>query len=447
MKIEQFYDKGLAHASYAIISEGKMALVDPARDPQPYYDFAKENNAEIVAVFETHPHADFVSSHVEIAKKTDATIYVSQLLGADYEHKSFDDGDELKLGKLTLRALNTPGHSPDSVTILLLDEHGKQHAAFTGDALFVGDVGRPDLRENVGNLTAKREELAKQMYQTTNNVFKKLDEEVLVYPAHGAGSLCGKSLSSDTYSTIGREKSTNYALQDMSEDEFIKTLLQDQPFIPKYFGHDVSMNKAGAISFEDGIKAVPRLDKDAKLEAGALIVDTRPQDQFKKGHLPNSINIQEGGKFETWLGSIVGPTEKFYLVAENEEVLNSVIRKSAKIGYEGNIKGALLTPTTLPEKSEITDVSEFRTNPDKYTIVDIRNTGEVKDGKIFESAVTIPLPELRERLNEIPKDKPLMVHCAAGYRSAAGQSILEQALDIPVYDLSDAINSFKTITH
>ncbi|MBJ6116759.1 MBL fold metallo-hydrolase [Pontibacter sp. BT310] len=447
MKIEQFYDKGLAHASYAIISEGKMALVDPARDPHPYYDFAKENNAEIVAVFETHPHADFVSSHVEIAKKTGATIYVSQLLGADYDHKSFDDGDELKLGKLTLRALNTPGHSPDSVTILLLDENGKQHAAFTGDALFVGDVGRPDLRENVGNLTAKREELAKQMYQTTNNVFKKLDEEVLVYPAHGAGSLCGKSLSSDTYSTIGREKSTNYALQDMSEDEFIKTLLQDQPFIPKYFGHDVSMNKAGAISFEDGIKAVPRLDKDAKLEAGALIVDTRPQDQFKKGHLPNSINIQEGGKFETWLGSIVGPTEKFYLIAENEEVLNSVIRKSAKIGYEGNIKGALLTPTTLPEKSVITDVAEFRTNPDKYTIVDIRNTGEVKDGKIFESAVTIPLPELRERLNEIPKDKPLMVHCAAGYRSAAGQSILEQALDIPVYDLSDAINSFKTITH
>lgn len=447
MKIEQFYDKGLAHASYAIISEGKMALVDPARDPQPYYNFAKENNAEIVAVFETHPHADFVSSHLEIAKKTGATIYVSQLLGADYDHKPFDDGDELKLGKLTLRALNTPGHSPDSVTILLLDENGKQHAAFTGDALFVGDVGRPDLRENVGNLTAKREELAKQMYHTTNNVFKKLDEEVLVYPAHGAGSLCGKNLSSDTYSTIGREKNTNYALQDMSEDEFIKTLLQDQPFIPKYFGHDVSMNKAGAVGFEDGINAVPRLNNDAKLEEGTLIVDTRPQEQFKKGHLPNSINIQEGGKFETWLGSIVGPSEKFYLIAENEAVLSSVIRKSAKIGYEGNIKGALLTPTTLPQKSLQTDLDDFSNNPEKYTIVDIRNTGEVKDGKIFESAVTIPLPELRERLNEIPKDKPLMVHCAAGYRSAAGQSILEQAIDIPVYDLSDAINSFKMITH
>ncbi|NDK56688.1 rhodanese-like domain-containing protein [Pontibacter fetidus] len=447
MKIEQFYDKGLAHASYAILSEGKIALVDPARDPQPYYDFAKEHNAAIVAVFETHPHADFVSSHVEIAKKTGATIYVSKLLGADYEHQSFDDGDELKLGKLTLRALNTPGHSPDSVTILLLDEQGKQHAAFTGDALFVGDVGRPDLRENVGNMTAKREELARQMYHTTNNVFKKLNEEVLVYPAHGAGSLCGKNLSPDTFSTIGREKSTNYALQDMSEGDFIKTLLEDQPFIPKYFGHDVSMNKAGATSFEESIKAVPRLAPDATLEEGILIVDTRPQAQYKQGHLPNSINIQEGGKFETWLGSIVGPGETFYLIAENEAVLNSVIRKSAKIGYEGNIKGALLTPAILPEKSQPTNLADFTNNPGKYTIVDIRNNGEVKAGKIFQNAVTIPLPELRERMHEIPQDKPVMVHCAAGYRSAAGQSILEQSFTVPVYDLSDAINSFAAVAH
>ncbi|HEY4649873.1 MAG TPA: rhodanese-like domain-containing protein [Pontibacter sp.] len=447
MKIEQFFDKGLAHASYAIISEGQMAVVDPARDPQPYYDFAKAHGAEIVAVFETHPHADFVSSHLEIARKTGARIYVSKLLGADYEHETFDDGDELQLGRLTLRALNTPGHSPDSVTILLLDENGRQHAAFTGDALFVGDVGRPDLRENVGNMTAKREELARQMYHTTNNVFKKLDEEVLVYPAHGAGSLCGKNLSSDTFSTIGREKKTNYALQDMSEDEFIKTLLEDQPFIPKYFGHDVTLNKAGAHSFEESINAVPRLAQDAALEEGVLIVDTRPQAQYKKGHLPNSINIQEGGKFETWLGSIVGPNEQFYLIAENKEVLNSVIRKSAKIGYEAHIKGTLLAPATLPVTSVATDLDDFRMNPGKYTIVDVRNTGEVKAGKIFEEAIAIPLPELRERKNEIPQDKPIMVHCAAGYRSAAGQSILEEDFKVPVYDLSDAITSFQKVAH
>ena len=447
MKIEQFYDKGLAHASYAIVSEGQMALVDPARDPKQYYDFAKEHQAKIVAIFETHPHADFVSSHAEIAKTTGATIYVSKLLGADYDHKTFDNGDEIKLGKLTLKALNTPGHSPDSVTILLLDEQGKQHAAFTGDSLFVGDVGRPDLRENVGNMKAKREELAKQMYETTNAVFKKLNRDVLVYPAHGAGSLCGKSLSTDTYSTIGRELETNYALQDISESDFIKTLLEDQPFIPKYFGHDVTLNKAGASNFEDSIQAVPRLAPDSQLEQGILIVDTRPQAQFKAGHLRNSINVMEGGKFETWLGSIVGPDEKFYLIAEDEQVLESVIRKAAKIGYEQNIKGALLPPSTLPESSQVADVDAFRINPEAYTIVDIRNTGEVKAGKIFESAIAIPLPELRERKHEIPQDKPVMVHCAGGYRSAAGQSILEEDFKVAVYDLSDAITSFSTVKH
>ena len=446
MKIEQFYDKGLAHASYAIVSEGKIALVDPARDPQPYYDFAKAHNAEIVAVFETHPHADFVSSHLEIANATGSTIYVSKLLGADYEHQAFDDGDEVKLGKITLRAINTPGHSPDSITILLLDENGKQHAAFTGDALFVGDVGRPDLRENVGNMKAKREELARQMYETTNKVFKKLEKDVLVYPAHGAGSLCGKSLSADTYSTIGRELETNYALQDMSESEFIKTLLEDQPFIPKYFGYDVTLNKAGADSFEESIQAVPRLAPDTNLETGVLVVDTRPQAQYKKGHLPNSINIQEGGKFETWLGSIVGPDEQFYLIAENEQVLESVIRKAAKIGYEKNIKGALPTPSELPATSLAADVEAFRLNPDAYTIVDIRNTGEVKAGKIFEDAIAIPLPELRERKHEIPQNKPVMVHCAGGYRSAAGQSILEEDFKVEVYDLSDAITTFSQVT-
>ncbi|MDX5443247.1 MAG: MBL fold metallo-hydrolase, partial [Hymenobacteraceae bacterium] len=404
MNIHQFYDKGLAHASYAIISDNKMAVVDPARDPQPYYDFAKEHNAEIVAVFETHPHADFVSSHREIAEKTGATIYTSKLLGADYTHKTFDDGDELKLGNITLRALNTPGHSPDSISILLLDENGKQHTVFTGDSLFIGDVGRPDLRENVGNMKAKREELAKQMYATTNNVFRKLEKDVVVYPAHGAGSLCGKNLSSDTSSTIGRELETNYALQPMSEEQFVKTLLEDQPFIPKYFGHDVSLNKAGAPNFEESLKQVPRLNKNAVLEKDVLVIDTRPQATYKKGHLQNSINLMEGGKFETWLGSIVGPEEKFYLIAEDEKTLDSVIRKTAKIGYEGNIKGALLAPDNLPETSEETDLQDFKNNPDKYTIVDIPNTAEHKHGKNIEKAIAIPLPELRERLNEIPVD-------------------------------------------
>lgn len=220
MKVEQFYDKGLAHASYAILSENQIALIDPARDPKPYFDFASANSARIVAVIETHPHADFISSHKEVAATTGAKLYASKLMGADYPHQTFDDGDVLKIGKVELQALNTPGHSPDSISILLKDEQGQKYAVFTGDTLFIGDVGRPDLREKVGNLTAKREELARQMYHSTRNKLMTLPEETIVYPSHGPGSLCGKSLGPELQSTIGKQIKENYALQPMSEDRF-----------------------------------------------------------------------------------------------------------------------------------------------------------------------------------------------------------------------------------
>src|SRR5690606_2166203 len=259
MKIERFYDINLAHASYAIVSKDEMALIDPARDPQPYYEFAIANNVTITAVIETHPHADFVSSHMEIQKKTNATVYVSRLLGAEYDHQSFDDGDEVQIGEVRLKAINTPGHSPDSISVLLLDETGKEHALFTGDTLFIGDVGRPDLRENVGNLTAKREALARQMYDSIQNKMTQIPDETLVYPAHGAGSLCGKNLSSDPYSTIGKERKENWAFQQQSEEEFVKSILQDQPFVPKYFGFNVSLNKKGASNYETSVHGVERL--------------------------------------------------------------------------------------------------------------------------------------------------------------------------------------------
>lgn len=444
MRIEQFYDKGLAHASYAIISRGKMAVIDPGRDPKPYFELAASVPAAIVAVIETHPHADFVSSHAEIAEKTGAKIYVSQLVGADYPHESYDQGDEINLGQVKLKAINTPGHSPDSISVVLIDENGKEHSVFTGDTLFIGDVGRPDLREKAGNLQAKREELAEQMYYSTREKLMTLPEDTLVYPAHGAGSLCGKNLSSDLVSTIGREKRENYALQEMSKEEFVSLLLQDQPFIPKYFGYDVALNKKGADSFEESIRNVPRIDRISKLEAGVLVVDTRPQTQFRKGHVKGALNIMDGGKFETWLGSIVGPDEKFYLIAENEEALESVIRKAAKIGYEKNIKGALLNPDSATETTSEFNLHEFMKNIGNYTIVDIRNEGEVKAGKPFADSISIPLPELRERAGEIPKDKPVVVHCAGGYRSAAGASILQPLIGtVPVYDLGEDITKFN----
>ena len=438
MIIHQFYDKGLAHASYAIIRTGKMIVIDPSRDPQPYYDFATLHEADIIGVIETHPHADFVSSHLEIHQTTGATIYVSKLTGSTYPHESFDDGDVIELDDIKLKAINTPGHSPDSICILLQNEHGHDAAIFTGDTLFVGDVGRPDLREDAGNITAKKEELAKLMYHSTRDKLMHLPKNVIVYPAHGSGSLCGKNMSADLQSTIGRELRENYALQLMNELQFVKTLITDQPFVPKYFGHDVELNKTGAPSLQNSIDAI---EKSASIsDKNTVIIDTRPKANFRKGHIKGSINLQNGEKFETWLGSIISPNEKFYLIANTDNELDIMIKKTAKIGYEGNIKAALLTPDNANEKSADLDLSDFQINQGNYTIVDVRNWGEVNDGTLFTNPIIIPLPELRERISEIPTDKPIVVHCAAGYRSAAASSILAaQIKSVPVYDLGEEI--------
>ena len=417
-----------------------MILIDPARDPQPYYDFAEQHEADIIGVIETHPHADFVSSHLEIRQTTGATIYNSKLTGAGYPHEGFDDGDVIQLADIKLKAINTPGHSPDSICILLEDENGYEKALFTGDTLFVGDVGRPDLREDVGNLTAKKEELAKQLYHSLREKLILLPHHVVVYPAHGPGSLCGKNISADLQSTIGRELSENYALQAMSESDFIKLITADQPFVPKYFVYDVELNKNGASPFAQSIAAVPVIDQNTSLKKESLIIDSRPYEQFKSGHIEGSVNIQDGGKFETWLGSIVGPDENFYLIAEDESNIKTLITKAAKIGYEGKIEAVLLAPKSATEKSAEKDFSAITPNTDEYTIIDVRNYGEVAEGKIFNNSLIIPLPELRERLNEIPVDKPILVHCAAGYRSAAATSIIAgKIINVPVYNLGEGV--------
>jgi hydroxyacylglutathione hydrolase len=445
MKIQQFEDKGLAQYGYAILSEssGQIVLVDPARDPRPYYEFALSHRASIVGVIETHPHADFVSSHLQIHQQTGATIYTHSLVGADYPHQAFDEGLELQLGEITLRSLHTPGHSPDGISIVLRHQ-GKDKAVFTGDTLFIGDVGRPDLRESAGNITAKREELARQMYHSTREKLLKLDDDVIVYPAHGAGTLCGKSLSEASSSTIGAEKAGNYALQPMSQEQFVQILTEDQPFIPKYFGYDVGLNKQGAPAYQPSIDQVTRLEKNFKPEEGAIIVDTRREKAFKQGHYKGAVNIQNGNKFETWLGTIIGPQESYYLAAASEQELEEVIAKAAKIGYELLIKGAFVLERAAVAASPAIDLQDLRQHPDKYTIVDIRNASEVKAGKIFDQSINIPLPELRERAKEVPADKPVVVHCGGGYRSAAGSSILEAALpQTLVLDLSEAVKDFR----
>ncbi len=442
MKVEQFEYKPLSHYSYVLISDGEMAIIDPERNPMQYYAFAKANNAKIIAVIETHPHADFVSSHLQIHKETGATIYNSEKLGADYPYHAFDEGDSIKIGKARLSAINTPGHSPDSITIVA--KEGDKTILFTGDTLFIGDVGRPDLREKAGKMKAKRQELAEAMYHTIQEKFTHLPNDAIVYPAHGAGSLCGKSLSDANSSTLGNERMGNWAFKKQTQEEFVATLLDSQPFIPSYFGYNVDVNKTGAATLRNAIAGVPfQLDASAK----GLIVDVREEAEFKKGHLKGSINIQatsEDSKFETWLGAIVAPEEKFSLVIDKPDDLEPMLHRVAKIGYEKQLQGVL----TLSEENMLTmkplDLQDFKQHPDKYTIVDIRNQSEINEGKFFEKALEHPLNELRETAKDIPTDKPVVVHCAGGYRSAAGSSILESELDgVPVFDLSEDVNDFK----
>lgn len=446
MKIKQFEYKPLSHFSYAIVSEGKMAVVDPERDPTQYYRFAEENNAQIVAVFETHPHADFVSSHLQIHKETGATIYVSEKVGAEYPHESFDDGDKFQMSNIIFKAINSPGHSPDGITIVATKEN--KTALFTGDTLFVGDVGRPDLREKAGHMKAKREELAKMMFDTIQNKFKDLPDTAYVYPAHGAGSLCGKGMSADyTSSTLGNERLGNWAFKNQSEDQFVDFLLSSQPFIPHYFGFNVDINKSGANSLQSSLGGIPLILHTNEAKDNILIVDVRSEKKFKDNHLPGSINIMatsEGDKFETWLGSIVKPKEEFHLVVDSVDSIEEILNRTAKIGYEAQVRNVLTLAKSDLQKSKDLDIQEFRKNMEDYTIIDIRNVSEVSEGKIFKNSISIPLHELREKLDGIPTNKPIVVHCAGGYRSAAGASILEKDLQKEdIFDLSEAIKDFK----
>ncbi len=442
MKVKQFEYKPLAHYSYALISDREMAIIDPERNPMQYYAFAKTNKAKIIAVIETHPHADFVSSHWQIHQETGATIYNSKKLGADYPHKSFDEGNTIKIGQTTLSTINTPGHSPDSITIVARE--GKETILFTGDTLLIGDVGRPDLREKAGKMKSKRQEMAESMYHTVQQKFKNLPDEAIIYPAHGAGSLCGKNQTDASSSTLGNERRDNWAFKKQTQEQFINELLDSQPFIPSYFGYNVDLNRQGAAMLRTAIAEVPfKLNTSVE----GLIVDVRQECAFKKGHLKGSINIQATSKdapFETWLGAIIKPEEKFSLVIDAPNDLETILQRVAKIGYEKQLHMVLTLPKENLIKTPQLDLLDFKKNPELYTIVDIRNESEVAEGKIFESAMTIPLNELRKTAAKIPPSKPIIVHCGGGYRSATGSSIIESQLDgATVFDLSDHVTQFK----
>ncbi|QVY64714.1 rhodanese-like domain-containing protein [Polaribacter sp. Q13] len=446
MNVIQFEDKPLAHYSYAIISGGDMALVDPSRDPKPYYELAEKHQVKIKAIFETHPHADFVSSHLQLHKETGAKIYVSQLVGANYTHEAFDDGNSISIGDVTFSSINSPGHSPDSITIIAVDKENN-HAMFSGDTLFIGDVGRPDLREKAGNMKAKREELAQKMYHTIQHKFTHLPDATIVYPAHGAGSLCGKNMSTDSQSTLGKERKENWAFQDMTEVQFMNHILKDQPFIPSYFEFNVDINKNGADNFKSVFGSIPfKFGITDFKNNNDLILDVRSADDFQKNHLKGSFNIiaeTENDKVETWLGSIIEPNESFHLVINTVDDVEVILSRIAKIGYEKQVKSIITLDSTSFETSKPLDLQDFKNNTDQYTIIDIRNKSEVDEGKIFENAISIPLHQLRASKSKIPTDKPIVVHCAGGYRSAAGSSVISNIIESNnIYDLSDNINDF-----
>jgi len=442
--IEQFKDKGLAHFSYALLADKKIILVDPERDPQQYYDFAKLNNAEIIGVIETHPHADFTSSHLEIHHSCKAVIYASSLSKPSYPYSKFDEGSTIKLSdQVTIRSLYTPGHAPDHIAAVFQVD-GKDVAVFSGDALLIGDVGRPDLRDYAKDVQAQRKKLAGMMYHTVHEKFAKLADDVIVYPTHGAGSLCGKAIRDANSSTIGEEKKSNYAFQIRNEAEFIQTLLSDLPFIPKYFPYDVGLNVKGAPAFQQGITGVKKLQKDFRPAVGSLIVDGRPAAVFKRSFIKNAVNIQEGGKFETWLGSVIAPDQPFYLVAATESGLTQLIQKTAKIGYELNISGAFVYDDLNGEHFNEFNTSNFDPGKNEYTIIDVRSPKEVKEEGIFKDAINIPLQDLSKRISDIPTGKPILVNCASGYRSAAGSSLIKALLpDLEVYDLGAAVTAYE----
>jgi len=447
MKIQQFEDKFLAHYSYAILSEceSKVVLIDPGRNPEQYYEFANQHQAQIIAVIETHSHADFISSHLEIAQRTGSTIHASKHIEAKYDLTPFDEGDVLAFGKIVLRAINTPGHSDDSVSVLL-EHNGKPKYLFSGDTLFIGDCGRPDLRESGGNMEALREKLAAKMYYSLRDKLMLLPDDVILYPAHGAGTLCGKALSDAASSTMGEQKAENWSLQPMSEEAFVKELTSDQPFIPAYFPFDVELNKKGASGFVDSTAQVKVSDsKTDQLETGIWIVDSRSQQDFKEGHLAGSINIMDGTKFETWLGSMIDPSEEFYLAAQDTETLERLIGRSASIGYETRIREAFVLKSGEQTMQPL-DLENFKEHQDYYTIVDVRNASEVSANKIFSSSLAIPLADLKSRIDEIPLDKPIAVHCAGGYRSAIGSSLIASLMgkDKAVFDIGEHIKEFDS---
>ncbi|HRG77997.1 MAG TPA: rhodanese-like domain-containing protein [Cyclobacteriaceae bacterium] len=433
MKIEQIYTGCLAHGAYYIESNGEVAIVDPLREVNPYLEKAKRNNAKIKYVLETHFHADFVSGHLDLAKETGATIVFGPSAKPAFKAHVASDGEILKLGNVALKVLHTPGHTMESACYLLLDEKGKETALFSGDTLFIGDVGRPDLAQK-SDLTLN--DLAGHLYDSLRNKIIPLNDDVIVYPAHGAGSACGKKMSQETSDTLGHQKKTNYALRAISKDQFIKEVTEGLTKPPVYFPQNVRLNREGYSSFEKVLKqgtqalSVNAFEAAAN-ETDALIIDTRNAQIFAKEFIPGSINIGISGTFAPWVGTLIPDVNQSLLIVAEPGKEEEVITRLARVGYDnaiGYLKGGLEAWKKAGKETDgilaidVNQLVEALKEPNSV-LLDSRKASEYQT-EHFENAENLPLDYINETFHQLSKDKTYYVHCAGGYRSMIFVSIL-----------------------
>jgi hydroxyacylglutathione hydrolase len=437
MKIEQIYTGCLAQGAYYIESEGEAAVIDPLRETAPYIERAHQDGATIKYIFETHFHADFVSGHIDLARKTGADIVFGPGAKTEFEKVEATDGQVFPLGKLKIEVLHTPGHTPESTCYLLYDENGVPHALFSGDTLFIGDVGRPDLAQKATGLT--QEDLAGWLFDSLRNKVMTLPEEVIVYPAHGAGSACGKNMSKDTWDTLGNQKKTNYALRaNMTRDEFIAEVTEGLLAPPQYFAKNAALNKLGYESIDTvmarGAQALdPEAFEAAANETGALLLDVRSKEEFVKGFIPNSIFIGLDGQFAPWVGALIPDLKQEILLIAPEGQEEEAVLRLARVGYDrsiGYLQGGFLAWKAAGkevDRIESIDVDTFRERFDKgetTTVLDVRKPGEFA-GEHLDKARNLPLDFLNLQMEEIARDQEYYLHCRSGYRSTIAASILK----------------------
>jgi len=438
--LKQFYLNCLAHASYLVADDHsrQAAVVDPQRDIEQYLAFAREHDLRITHVVLTHLHADFLAGHLELRDRTGAIICLGAKGTAEYAHQALSDGDAIDLGRVRLTALETPGHTPESISLLVFDRDRSEthpYAVLTGDTLFVGDVGRPDLRGSLGwSATA----LGNLLYDSLRTKLMPLPDDSLVYPAHGAGSLCGKALGKETFTTIGEQRLSNYALQPMSREAFIDLVTADQPDAPAYFTYDAVLNSKERKTLDEslaaGLKPLPLEQVIEKQREGAVILDTRDASVFAAAHLAGSLNIGLGGQYATWAGTLLDPQQPLVIIADAGREEESAMRLG-RIGFDrviGYLQDGLHSVEARPELTASIERLSPGVAADRLDsnappqIIDVRTPREY-DAKHIDGSVSVPLNHLTERLPDLSHDRPLLVHCAGGYRSSIAVSLLQKA--------------------